>query len=160
MMFVAYFKRSFRYSLGESRETHKTGQKLYSAESTEHYSSQIQVYEIEWWVRVFTCVMTFFWGGVNFCIAGCHKSCRAKLYFYSNRLNVTHILNFIEAYKLQKKRQLYNSFDGRRFVHRNIIPNYSQQDETFLHLFIFTNALHVSGGSSAHHQEHITTYSC
>jgi hypothetical protein len=41
-------------------------------------------------------------------------------------------------------------------VHRNIIPNYSQQNATFLDLFIFTNALHVSGGSSAHHQEHTT----
>jgi hypothetical protein len=38
------------------------------------------------------------------------------------------------------------------------IPDYSQQDPTFLDLFIFTNALHVSSGSSAHHQEHITVY--
>jgi sporulation-control protein spo0M len=37
----------------------------------------------------------------------------------------------------------------------NIIPNYNQQDETFLNLSISTDALHVSGGSSAHHQEHI-----
>ena len=37
----------------------------------------------------------------------------------------------------------------------NIIPNYYQQDATFLNLFISTDALHVSGGSSAHHQEHI-----
>jgi hypothetical protein len=35
-------------------------------------------------------------------------------------------------------------------------PNYSQRDATFIYLFIFTDALHVSGGSSAHHQEHIT----
>jgi len=28
--------------------------------------------------------------------------------------------------------------------------------QIFLNLFIFTDALHVSGGSSAHHQEHIT----
>jgi len=34
-----------------------------------------------------------------------------------------------------------------------IIPNYSQQDATFFYLLIFTDALHVSGGSSAHHQE-------
>jgi len=47
-------------------------------------------------------------------------------------------------------------FDIHMPVHRNIIPNYSQQDATFLDLFIFTDALHVSGGSSAHHQEHIT----
>jgi hypothetical protein len=37
-----------------------------------------------------------------------------------------------------------------------MIPNYSQQDAAFLDLFIFTDALHVSGGTSAHHQEHIT----
>jgi len=43
-------------------------------------------------------------------------------------------------------------------VHCNIIPNYSQQDATFLDLFIFTNALHVSGGSSTHHQEHKTVH--
>jgi hypothetical protein len=43
-------------------------------------------------------------------------------------------------------------------VHRNIIPNYSQQDAAFLNLFIFTNAVRVSGGSSAHHQEHITVH--
>jgi hypothetical protein len=40
-------------------------------------------------------------------------------------------------------------------VHRNIITNYSQQDTTFLE-FISTDALYVSSGSSAHHQEHIT----
>jgi hypothetical protein len=43
-------------------------------------------------------------------------------------------------------------------MHRNKIPNYSQKDATFLGLFIFTDALHVSGGSSAHHQEHITVH--
>jgi hypothetical protein len=43
-------------------------------------------------------------------------------------------------------------------VHRNIITNYSQQNATFLDLFIFTDALHVSRDSSAHHQEHITVH--
>ena len=43
-------------------------------------------------------------------------------------------------------------------VRRNIIPNYSQQDARFLDLFIFADALHVSGGSSAHHQEHKTVH--
>ena len=47
-------------------------------------------------------------------------------------------------------------FDIRMSVHRNIIPNYTQQVATFLDLFISTATLHVSGGSSAHHQEHIT----
>ena len=39
-----------------------------------------------------------------------------------------------------------------------IVPNYNQQDATFLDLFISTDALHVSGGSSAHHEEHITVH--
>jgi len=43
-------------------------------------------------------------------------------------------------------------------VHRNIIPSYTQQDATFLDLCIFTDAIHVSDGSSAHHQEHITVH--
>jgi hypothetical protein len=43
-------------------------------------------------------------------------------------------------------------------MHCNIIPNYSQQDATFFDLLIFTNALHVSRGSSAHHQEHKTVH--
>ena len=35
-------------------------------------------------------------------------------------------------------------------------PIYNPQDAMFFYLFISTDALHVSGGSSAHHQEHIT----
>jgi len=38
------------------------------------------------------------------------------------------------------------------------IPNYSQQDATFLDLFISKDAVHVSGGCSAHNQEHITVH--
>ena len=36
--------------------------------------------------------------------------------------------------------------------------SYSQRDATFLDLFISTDALRVSGGSSAHHQEHIAVH--
>jgi len=39
-----------------------------------------------------------------------------------------------------------------------IFPNYDKPDATFLHLFISTDAVHVSGRSSAHHQEHKTVY--
>jgi hypothetical protein len=49
-------------------------------------------------------------------------------------------------------------FDIHLSVHRNIIPNYSQQDATLFDLSIFTDALHVSGRSSAHHQEHTTVH--
>jgi hypothetical protein len=38
-------------------------------------------------------------------------------------------------------------------LHLNIITNYTQEDATFLDLVIFTDAVHVSGGSPAHHQE-------
>ena len=38
-----------------------------------------------------------------------------------------------------------------------IITYYSQQEATFLE-FISTEALYISGGSSAHHQEHITVH--
>jgi hypothetical protein len=48
--------------------------------------------------------------------------------------------------------------DAHMSMHRNIIPNYSQQDATFLDLFIFIGAIHVSGSSSAHHQEHISVH--
>jgi hypothetical protein len=51
----------------------------------------------------------------------------------------------------------FYEFDISMSVHRNIITNYSQQDATFLE-FIFTDALHVSGGSSAHHQELVTVH--
>ena len=37
-------------------------------------------------------------------------------------------------------------------------PNYNQQDAMSLDLFISTGALHVSGGSSANHQEHKTVH--
>jgi hypothetical protein len=50
----------------------------------------------------------------------------------------------------------YITFDIHMCVHHNIIPSYSQQDATFLDLFISKDTLHVSGGSSAHHQEHTT----
>jgi len=49
-------------------------------------------------------------------------------------------------------------FDIHMSVHLNVISNYSQRDANFLDLFILTDALHVSGGSSAHHQEHKTVH--
>jgi len=40
----------------------------------------------------------------------------------------------------------------------SFILNYSQQDGICLDLFIFTSTLHVSGGFSAHPQEHTTVH--
>ena len=74
---------------------------------------------------------------------------------------------------LQKVRELYMKskctfpavsqtlLEGLTFICpclTNIFPNYNQQDATFLDLFISTDALHVSGGSFAHHQEHKTVH--
>jgi hypothetical protein len=50
------------------------------------------------------------------------------------------------------------TFDIHMSVLRNIIPNYIQQDATFLDLFIFTDALHVSDGFATHHQEHASVH--
>ena len=40
----------------------------------------------------------------------------------------------------------------------DVFPSYNQQDATFLNLFISTDALRVSGGSSAHRQERKTIH--
>ena len=53
---------------------------------------------------------------------------------------------------------VHHTFDIHMSVHHDINPNYNQQDATFLDLFISTDALHVSGSSSAHHQEHLTVH--
>jgi len=52
--------------------------------------------------------------------------------------------------------RLPNSFDIDMSLHRNIITANKMQH--FFNLFIFTNALHVSGRSFPHHQEHITVH--
>jgi hypothetical protein len=49
-------------------------------------------------------------------------------------------------------------FDIHMSVHHNIIPKLQPTICSVFDLFIFTDALHVSGGSSAHHQEHITVH--
>ena len=41
-----------------------------------------------------------------------------------------------------------------QMIERVSISKLNQQDATFLDFFISTDALHVSGGSSTHHQEH------
>jgi hypothetical protein len=54
--------------------------------------------------------------------------------------------------------QVVNSLKITTFLQVFFFPIYNQKDATFLDLFISTDALHVSGGPSAHHQEHITVY--
>jgi len=43
-------------------------------------------------------------------------------------------------------------------VHRNRITKYSKKKQPLFNIFIFTDAVYVSGGISAHHQEHITVH--
>jgi len=47
---------------------------------------------------------------------------------------------------------------AQKTIQHNLVTNYDQQEAMFLELFTSTDALHVSGGSSAHHQEHITVH--
>jgi len=49
-------------------------------------------------------------------------------------------------------------FHVRGSVHRKYIPIYIQQDATLHSLFYLKTALHVSGGTSTHHQELIQLY--
>ena len=71
------------------------------------------------------------------------------------RVGCKRLIVTIELYRRNKKFVIH--FDIHMPVHRNIITNYTQQDAAFLY-FISTDALHVSGGSSAHRQEHITVH--
>ena len=43
-------------------------------------------------------------------------------------------------------------------IYTYVVPNNYQRDATFLNSFISTDALHVPGGSSAHHHEHTTVH--
>ena len=49
-------------------------------------------------------------------------------------------------------------FNVHRFVHRKNVLIYVQQDATLQSLFYLESALHVSGGTSTHHQERKQLY--
>jgi hypothetical protein len=52
-------------------------------------------------------------------------------------------------------------FNVQGSVHRNNIQIYIQQDAVLHGLFYLETALHVSGGTTTHHQEHkLSTASC
>jgi hypothetical protein len=51
-----------------------------------------------------------------------------------------------------------NKFNVHESVHRNNIPIYIQQDATLHSLFYLETALHVSRGTSTHHQERKQLY--
>ena len=82
------------------------------------------------------------------------------------RIVSTRFLNFDDRLVLRLKHKptdktkkiynrKYNYFISNSY---QLIPNYNQRDAAFLDLFISTDALHVSDGFSAHHQEHITVH--
>jgi hypothetical protein len=50
------------------------------------------------------------------------------------------------------------SFNVHGSVHRNNIPIYIQQDATLHSLLYLETAVHISGGTSTHHQERIQLY--
>ena len=52
----------------------------------------------------------------------------------------------------------YKLFNVHGSVHHNNIRIYIQQDATLNSLFYMETALHVSGGTSTHHQERIQLY--
>jgi hypothetical protein len=49
----------------------------------------------------------------------------------------------------------HNGINQIKITQLQITANKMQH---FIYLFIFTDAVHVSGGSSAHHQEHTTVH--
>ena len=82
---------------------------------------------------------------------------------YSHHLSNAWVISGTEYGVLGKNalRELMEKIGVRELQLHKIyfsIPNYNQQDATFLGLFIFTDALHVSGCFSAYHQEHITVH--
>ena len=68
------------------------------------------------------------------------------------------MLSVYKPYWLKKKRgsqhhlRKFQQFQVHGSVHRNNIPTYIQQDATLHSLFYLETALHVSGGTTTHHQ--------
>jgi len=53
---------------------------------------------------------------------------------------------------------VHTDFNVHGSVHRKNIPIYIQQDAMLHSLLYLETALHVSGGTSTHHQEHVQLY--
>ena len=56
------------------------------------------------------------------------------------------------------KIQTSGNYPKRNILNIEYNSRLYQKDATFLDLFVSTDALHVSGGSSAHRQEHIPVH--
>ena len=61
-------------------------------------------------------------------------------------------------YLIRKMLEVFNKFNVYGSVHRKNILIYIQQDATLHSLFYLETALHVSNGTSTHHQERIQLY--
>jgi len=70
---------------------------------------------------------------------------------YRNLRKFVNLSDTWENHLFTKIKKMGKSIYGRKEID---FPNYNQHDATFLDLFISTDALHVSGCSSVHHQEH------
>jgi hypothetical protein len=86
-----------------------------------------------------------------------HSEIHCKIFFLLIRTRDNIQQNWGEL-KFSKHSAVFTEKVNDSGVLTGIIPNYNQQDATFLDPFIPTDALHVSGGSFAHHQEHITVH--
>ena len=85
-----------------------------------------------------------------------HCHCRSR-HMYTAKFH-TSLYTFQRAAHFQKLTPLEPIVSSPLMKSKENIPNYNHKYETFLDLFISTDALHVSGGSSAHHQEHKTVH--
>jgi hypothetical protein len=85
----------------------------------------------------------------------------SKLPFIINPLNaqlnpICHLLALLGAHHILHISRIRVNIHGS--VHRKNILIYIQQDATLHSLFYLETALHVSGGTSTHHQESIQLY--
>ena len=98
---------------------------------------------------------------LHHCIYSTNIHIISKPFYFSKRISLQNVKTKYIYVKLRSK--FYDKSDYVFLIFTcpcivHIIPNYSEQEATFLDLLISTDALHVSGGSSAHHQEHINVH--
>ena len=88
---------------------------------------------------------------------------RVKFVFILREITIAKLNSTVERVRNEKWFNVRSKVDTANLTFTylcivNTILNYNQKVATFLDLFISKDALYVSGGSSAHHQEHITVH--
>ena len=73
---------------------------------------------------------------------------KPRLVYKRGKNTITHLIPYITADMMY-----INKFNVHGSVHRKNILIYIQQDATLHSLFYLETALHVSGGTTIHHQE-------